>query len=237
MYGYRERIGLILPSTNTVAEQEFFRMAPEGISTHVTRVKLTATNPEGLKAMADNANRAADELMSCLSDVIVYGCTSGSFLQGVEWERQFRQSLCEQTGRPVLTTANNCHLALRALGKKKITIATPYIDPLNRAACRFYSDLGYDIVSVKGMGIEVATNIGKNPPSAIYDLGRSAVTRDTQVLFLSCTGIRSIEIVEQLEQDLGIPVFSSNIANLWAAMRTQGIGEKLAGYGSLMRLS
>lgn len=236
MYGYRERIGLILPSTNTVAEQEFFRMAPEGISTHVTRVKLTATNPEGLKAMAANARRATDEMMSCLADVILYGCTSGSFVQGVQWEAEFRQSLCEQAGRPVLTTANNCHLALQALGKKKIAIATPYIDSLNKAAYRYYSDLGYDIVNIVGLGIETATNIGKNPPHAIYRLGRSAITKDTQVLFLSCTGIRSIEVVDMLEQDLGIPVFSSNIANLWAAMRIHGITQKLDCCGSLMKL-
>lgn len=236
MYGYRERIGLILPSTNTVAEQEFFRMAPEGISTHVTRVKLTATNPEGLKAMAGNARRAVDEMMSCLSDVIIYGCTSGSFLQGVEWERKFRKELSDLAQRPVLTTAHDCELALEALGKKKIAVATPYIDSLNEAACSYFASLGYEIVSVKGLGIEVATNIGKNPPHVIYNLGKSAVTKDTELLFLSCTGIRSIEVVELLEQDLGIPVFSSNIANLWAAMRTFGIHEKLDGYGSLMKL-
>lgn len=236
MYGYRERIGLILPSTNTVAEQEFFRMAPEGISTHVTRVKLTATNPEGLKAMANNARRATDEMMSCLADVIVYGCTSGSFLQGVEWEKAFRRELCQQAGRPVLTTADNCRTALQALGKKKVAIATPYIDALNAAAYRYYTELGFEVVSMKGMGIEKATDIGKNPPHAIYNLGKSAVTKDTEVLFLSCTGIRSVEIVELLERDMGIPVFSSNIANLWAAMRTHGIREKLDGYGSLMRI-
>lgn len=237
MYGYRERIGLILPSTNTVAEQEFFRMAPEGISAHVTRVKLTATNPEGLKAMACNARRAVDEMMSCLADVIVYGCTSGSFLQGLAWEKEFRQELCRQAGRPVLTTADNCRMALAALGKEKVTIATPYIDSVNQAAYRYYSDLGYHIVSMKGLGIETSTDIGKNPPHAIYNLGRSAVTKDTQVLFLSCTGIRSMEVVDMLERDLGIPVFSSNIANLWAAMRTHGIREKLDGLGSLMRLA
>ncbi len=236
MYGYRERIGLILPSTNTVAEQEFFRMAPEGISTHVTRVKLTATNPEGLKAMAGNARRAVDEMTNCLSDVIVYGCTSGSFLQGVEWEKQFRKELSELAQRPVLTTAYNCGMALKAFGKKKIAIATPYIDSLNKAAATYFTQLGYEIVSLKGLGIEVATDIGKNPPHAIYRLGKSAVTADTELLFLSCTGIRSVEIVSMLEKDLGIPVFSSNIANIWAAMRIHGLHDKLDGYGSLLQM-
>ena len=237
MYGYRERIGMILPSTNTVAEQEFFRMAPEGISAHVTRVKLTATNPEGLAAMADNARRAVDEMMSCLSDVILYGCTSGSFLKGVEWEADFRKALCEQAGRSVLTTADNCHRALQAIGKRNISIATPYIDSLNKAAYRYYTDLGYKIVEMKGLGIETATDIGKTAPYMIYRLGRSAVTSDTEVLFLSCTGIRSIEVVQKLQDDLGIPVFSSNIANLWACMRTHGISEKLDGLGYLMQIS
>lgn len=236
MYGYRERIGLILPSTNTVAEQEFFKMAPEGVSAHVTRVKLTATNPEGLAAMALNAKRAVDEMMSCLSDVIVYGCTSGSFLKGAEWEKGFRGELSELAQRPVLTTAYNCSLALEALGKKKIAIATPYIESLNKAAYNYFTELGYDIVSMKGLGIETATDIGKNPPHAIYNLGKSAVTKDAQLLFLSCTGIRTVEVAAMLERDCGIPVFSSNIANLWAAMRTHGINEKLEGYGSLFSL-
>ncbi|MEA4912885.1 MAG: hypothetical protein VB092_09790 [Oscillospiraceae bacterium] len=236
MYGYRERIGLILPSTNTVAEQEFFRMAPEGISTHVTRVKLTATNPDSLRVMANNAERAVDEMMSCLSDVIIYGCTSGSFLQGAEWEKKFRSNLCEIAQRPVLTTAYDCLLALNAFGKKNIAIATPYIDSLNKAAYNYFSGVGYNIVSMKGLGIEAATDIGKNPPHAIYNLAKSAVTKDTELLFISCTGVRSVEIVDMLEQDLGIPVFSSNIANLWSAMRTHGLNEKLKGFGSLFNL-
>ncbi len=236
MYGYRQRIGLILPSTNTVMESELSRMVPEGISVHTTRVKLTATNPEGLTAMADNAERAVDELSSCLSDVIMYSCTSGSFLQGIEWEERFRSRLQELASVPVLTTSYACRLALEAFGRKKIAIATPYIDSLNESARRYFTDAGYEVVNMKGLGIEVATNIGKNPPHISYLLGKEVVTPDTELLFLSCTGFRTMETVELLERDLGIPVISSNGASLWAAMRAHGITDQLQGYGGLFRL-
>ncbi len=235
MYGYRQRIGLILPSTNTVMESELSRMVPEGISVHTTRVKLTATNPEGLKAMAVNAERAVDELTSCLSDVIIYGCTSGSFLQGIAWEENFRSKLQALTDASVLTTSYACRKALEAMGCKRISIATPYIESLNDAAERYFTDAGYEIVSMKGLGIEVAANIGKNPPHVSYRIGKEVVTPDTELLFLSCTGFRTMETVERLEQDLGIPVISSNGASLWAAMRAHGINEQLQGYGSLFQ--
>lgn len=235
MYGYRERIGLILPSTNTVMESELFRMAPEGISIHTTRVKLTATNPEGLKAMAQNAERAVDELKTCLTDVMIYGCTSGSFLQGMEWEEQFRLRLQELAQRPVLTTTYACRQALAAFGKKNIAIATPYIDSINQAAYRYFTGAGYNIVNLSGLGIEVSSNIGKNPPHVSYVLGRDTVTPDTELLFLSCTGFRTMENLAVLERDLGIPVISSNAASLWAAMRTHGISEELKGFGSLFQ--
>lgn len=236
MYGYRQRIGLILPSTNTVMESELSRMVPEGISVHTTRVKLTATNPEGLKAMSVNAERAVDELESCLSDVMIYGCTSGSFLQGMEWEEQFRARLQSLASAKILTTSYACRLALEAMGRRKVAIATPYIDSLNEAAKGYFTAAGYEIVNLQGLGIEVASNIGKNPPHISYRLGKEVVTPETELLFLSCTGLRTMEIVERLEQDLGIPVITSNGASLWAAMRAHGIKEQLQGYGSLFQL-
>lgn len=234
MYGYRERIGLILPSSNTAMESEFFRTCPEGVSVHTTRVLIKGlTNPECLAEMASHAERAAEELKTCLSDVMIYGCTSGSFLKGRAWEKQFCERLQQLAERPVLTTADNCVQALRAIGKRKIAIGTPYIESLNRSAYQYFTEAGFEIVHMKGLGIEVSTNIGKTAPHAIYRLGREAMAPDAEALFLSCTGIRSIEIVQQPQDDLGIPVISSNLCNLWAALRMHGLHDRLEGLGDL----
>lgn len=234
MYGYRERIGLILPACNAVTEPEFYKMSPEGIMAFATRIPLNGhINPEHLESMADYAENAAQSLRECQPDVMVYGCTSGSFLKGKEWEDQLKDRLEKVAGCPVLMTADNCLKALNVIGKRNVTIVTSYIDSVNKAASKYYSAAGYNVVSIKGLEIEDASRIGLIEPSAIYKLGKSAITAKTEVLFISCTGIRTIEIVEQLQNDIGIPVFSSNIACFWAALREHNLKDTINGFGDL----
>ncbi len=74
MYGWRLRIGLIVPLSNTTMKSEFHRMRPEGVSIHTARMKLTEVSPEALRKMAEGALRAAELLSTAEVDVIIYGC-------------------------------------------------------------------------------------------------------------------------------------------------------------------
>ena len=105
MYGWRGRIGLIIPSSNTTMESEFWRMVPEGVSIHTTRLKLLRVTVNELKEMAKNALHAAQLLATANVDVIVYGCTSGALIGGIEWEENLRKNIEEHVKIPTITTA------------------------------------------------------------------------------------------------------------------------------------
>jgi len=233
MYGWRARVGLILPSTNTVMESEFWRMVPEGVTVHTARMKLTETTPETLNTMSDHIERAADELATDKVDVIIFGCTSGSFVGGIEWESKIVKRIRNATGIAAITTSGAALKALRTFTKKRISIATPYIEELNRLEKKYFEANGFEVVSIKGLGYSDNIAIGKLSPSVTYVIAKEVVKSETEVLFISCTDFRSIELLSMLEKDIKRPVISSNQSSLWAAFKESNVDGSIEGFGSL----
>ena len=81
------RIGLLVPSSNTTMEPDFYAMAPGGVTVHTTRMRLSKVTPEALIQMAEDTERAAGLLADAGVEIIVYGCTTGSLVGGAEWEK------------------------------------------------------------------------------------------------------------------------------------------------------
>lgn len=233
MYGWRAKIGLMIPSINTIMEPETWAMAPEGVSVHTSRLYLITTNAEKLGEMADQTERSAKELGSAECDVIVYGCTSGSFIHGMEWESNLQKKIAETAGCKAITTSGALLKALECFDVKKISIVSPYIQELVDLEDRFFTSMGYEVVSAEGLGYDSGLAMDKVTPEANYAYAKNAVRPDTELLIISCTDFRSIEIIKRLEIDLGIPVITSNQVSLWAALREVGIKDNLSGYGSL----
>ncbi len=237
MYGWRARIGLIIPSSNTTMEPEFWKMAPEGVSIHTSRVRLVEVTPEALKLMAAEAARAAEELATAEVDVVVYGCTSGSLLDGIEWEERLRREIRERAGVEAITTAQAVVEALKALGVRRVAVATPYVDEINAKEKAFLERSGFTVVRIKGLGIVRNTDIGRQPPWVAYRLAKEVAREagpSVDGVFISCTNFRTIEVIEPLEAELQLPVVSSNTASMRLALRTLGIRDRL-GYGRLLR--
>jgi maleate isomerase len=218
-------------------EPEFWRMAPEGVSVHTSRVRLSEVTPEALRLMASEAVRAAEELATADVNVIVYGCTSGSLLEGVEWEERLRREIRERAGVEAITTAQAVVEALRALGVRRVAVATPYIDEINSRERSFLERSGFSVVRIRGLGIVRNTDIGRQPPWVAYRLAKEVAReagRSADGVFISCTNLRTIEVIELLEAELQLPVVSSNTASMWLALRTLGIRDRLS-YGRLLR--
>jgi maleate isomerase len=218
-------------------EPEFWRMAPEGVSVHTSRVRLSEVTPEALRLMASEVVRAAEELATAEVNVIVYGCTSGSLLEGVEWEERLRREIRERAGVEAITTAQAVVEALRALGIRRVAVATPYIDEINSRERSFLERSGFTVVRIRGLGIVRNTDIGRQPPWVAYRLAKEVAReagRSADGVFISCTNFRTIEVIELLESELQLPVVSSNTASMWLALRTLGIRDRLS-YGRLLR--
>jgi len=224
MFGWRGRIGLMLPSNNTVMQQEFSRAVPEGVSVQSARLgPIRTTAAEELIKMSDHAERAAEELACCDVDVIVYGCTSGSFVKGPEFEEKLTKRIYKVSKIPSFTTSKAMVEALRAVNAKKITVASPYPQHLEVAEKQFLEKHGFEVLNMEGLGIVKSTDIGRLPPHKSYELGKKVDSPDADTLFISCTDFRTFEIIPPLEKDIGKPVISSNQASLWMALTTLNV--------------
>ena len=238
-FGWRARLGLIKPSRGWTPEHEWPRMLPRGVSYLVARMPLAATTPEELLKMGEHAMQAAQLLASASVDLLCYGCTVETILQGIQYDKTLTDELTSATGIPAITMAGAVIEALKELRARRIAIVTPYIEELNRLEKAFMESIGFEVVYEKGLGISDTAKIGELPLSTVYRLGREALKAapEADVLFLSCGNMRTIEVLSVLERDTGKPAISSNQALVWASLRAAGVNEPIYGFGSLLERS
>ncbi|MEM2793988.1 MAG: aspartate/glutamate racemase family protein, partial [Candidatus Methanomethylicia archaeon] len=214
---------------------EFYRMAPEGVSIHTARMRLVEAIPEELMEMEKYSEKAARELMDADVNILVYGCTTGSLIGGLDFDLKLAGRLESISRLPVVATATAVVEALRELKIKKIIVATPYIDSLNVKEKEFLEGRGFKVINIKGLNIRRNTEIGRQNPITAYKLVREIFTQEAEGIFVSCTNFRTIEVIELVEKDFGRPVVTSNQATMWATLRKLGIHESITGYGKLLR--
>jgi arylmalonate decarboxylase len=236
-YGWRGKIGLITPSPNNVNEPEWARLVPPGVAIHTSRVLLSGPMTlESYNDMARDLTRAARELSHAECDIVAFGCTSGSFLCPIE---QLTASISERTGTPAIVTAGAVVMALRKLGVRKIAMATPYLDYVNKREVEFLQGYGFEVTRCHGLNLghnhAERRSMGHIPPQAFYRLASEIDSPDAEAIFLSCANIATIDVIEDIEKALGKPVVTSNVGCLWACLRILGINSSVAGYGRLMR--
>ncbi len=230
------RIGVILPSVNTTLEPEYAWIAPAGVSFHVARVMLRETTPEGLRAMNEGVAAAADLLASVTPDVVAYACTSGSFVDGRDALARQIADIRARVGCPVVATSQAMVEALRELAVGRVALATPYLDPVNVAERAFLASHGFEVTSMRGLGLS-GKAIREVPPERVADLVRIADSPAAQAIFVSCTDFRALEVVDALERELGKPVLTSNQVTLWAILRALGRKQPIPGFGQLLTRS
>lgn len=227
--GIRARIGIIHLST-AMMDHEFWEMAPEGVSIFCTRLRGHPPDIEGLKD-------ATKDLIECKPNSVLYGCTSGSFGPGPEWNDLLIKTMEEVAGVPATTNSQGVVEALKALGAKKVSVSTPYDEEYNRKLKFFLEAKGFTITSMK-LNPERLDDYGKFllPPEQAYQLAKGTYTPDADVHFISCAGWRTLPIIEKLENDIGRPVISSVQAVMWHALKLAGLDIKMEGKGKLLQI-
>lgn len=230
MFGSRARIGLIVPSTNSVVEPELQGHAPEGVAFYATRVPVAevateAEKVDSLLAMHDRLPAAAAELGSLGPDALAYACTSGSFLGGRDVDAETCASLRAASGVPAYTTSTAVTAALRALGARRLAVVTPYVAPVAAGAVTYLAQTGFEVVGRADLGLLSNLEKGRLPVSASEELVRQVDLAGVDAVMISCTNWRTIDRLAVLERDLGVPVVSSNLATMWAGLRLAGIAD------------
>jgi maleate isomerase len=234
-YGSRARLGMLLPSGNAAAEAQFNAMLPAGVSLHTTRLKLTGSRDEELLAMADRVEEAASLVADACADLILFHCTAVS-TWSVEMDRALPARITAATNVPATATSRALMAALKALNARKVVMVTPYIEATNKRETAFLEAHQITVLKEFGLGISQAKDMISVEPGEWYRLVRANAHPDADAYFISCTAVRSLEVIEDLERDLGRPVVTSNQVAVWHSLRTMGLQDRLAGFGQLLDL-
>ena len=235
--GWRARIGVIVPPSNTVNETEFNRLKPDGVTFHFTRSPLHPDPAaDDFTEMMQDLDRACGELAACAVDLVAYGCTSGSMACPAD---RLLGKLRQVSGVEGISTAGAILAALEALSVERTAMATPYTEETNAHEAAYLAAHGIEVVAASGLGLNTSLaniqRISRVAPKAVFDHAMAVDRPEAQALLICCTDFNTVDAVEPLEQALGKPVVTSNAATLWAALRALGIDDPIAGCGRLLR--
>ncbi|MGW3623994.1 maleate cis-trans isomerase family protein [Streptomyces sp. NPDC000880] len=233
-YGRRLRLGILIPSGNTVAEPQINTMLPAGVAAHYTRLRLTGSSDAELEAMLAGLDTAVQLLADARPDLLVFHCTAvttASAGAGTEIAERMRRL----TGIPSIATSHALESAFAALGTSKLVLLSPYVPAVHAREIEYLRATGLEVVAEDSLGINTNTEMAALPPEQLYDFAVRNRDPAAEAYFLSCTALRSAEVIEDLEAELGRPVVTSNQAMVWHALRTGDIPDRVPGFGELLR--
>src|SRR5712692_9443016 len=210
------RIGLIIPSVNSMSEPQFNRFAPAGLAVHVTRARVAGQWKRPLPAMADEIATSAKLLSDVAPDLIVFHCTDTSMTQGPQGEGRILDIVRDASGIEAVATSRLVLEALQALGLKKLVLLSPYRS--NQAVIDYLKATGFTVAHDVALGLN-ALEFAKVTPGEWTELARNHARPEADGIFLSCTNTTQIEAIADIEGALGKPVVNSNQAVLWSCVK------------------
>lgn len=237
MKGWRARIGFLVPPGNPTVEPEMYGLCPPGVSMHFTR--LHAEGPTGTHVGQDERNLsqvaslpAAVKLLAMVSpQVIVLAHTATSYTLGQAREAALVAEMEALTGARFITAFGSTLAALEFLGCRRIAYGTPYSEATTLQGKRHLEAHGIEVVSHGALAH--VRNIYEETEERAYAIARAVDRPEAQAVFLSGTGMPTIEAIQALEDDLGKPVISAASAMAWNALRLTGVKHARPGYGRL----
>ena len=222
--GQEVSIGVVVPFDFSL-DWEYWKYLPPEVELHFTRTPHV--NGQVGVALAKAlwrptvAVKATKSLLPVNPRVVLYACSSGSFVKGVAGERELRAAMAE-TGVPRVVTSSSAMVdALRMTGRQKVAVVSPYTERLTSLLVDFLEEAELDVTSANFLGL----NRGMSTVSkaTIADLVHQADDdTEAEAVFVSCTALRTYGIVAQLERELERPVFTANQVSLWAALLAAG---------------
>jgi maleate isomerase len=216
-------IGIVAPF-DLALDRELWRWTPDAVSLYLTRTPAL-DGPVGVglaEHLADLEVIAAGAAEVAVADpgVTAYLCTSASFVAGVAGEARLREAMIRGGARRALTTSGALLEALAALRVERVAIATPYDRALTERLESFLAEAGVATTGSAYLGL--GADIWRVSADSVMALARAVPRGGAEALVLSCTNLRSYDVIAPLERALGIPVVSANLATMWAALRAVG---------------
>jgi len=231
-------IGFVVPSAEDKVPDEGLQMYP--LARFVPRgVGVRSLTPEGYAAAFDAILPAAEHLAAKDVDAIMVIGTSLTFYRGPEAHDRLLEQLRTRTGLPVSTMSQAIVDGLRAVGARRVAVATAYSDVVNRRLKELIAAAGIETLSLECFNILEFGGPGPKSEADIIALSDTAVARapGAEGILISCGGLKTLGVAKPLEDRHGIPVVSSTPAAFWAAMRLVGESGQISGYGRMLERS
>ena len=228
------RIGVLVPSSNSVQEADFWRALPPGFTLHVARMGLSNVEADSTLRIVQEIEAESKKLADADVDLIVFAATAPSSRNGIGYDRELIKRISAASGKPATTAATALIAALRTLGAKTVVLAAPWSEAINQTAAAFIEANGVKVLAQGALGLVRNLEIGLLDPQTAFDVGRRVNRQAADAVMLACGNWSTFSIVDKLEHDLGKPVLTTNQVSLWHALKMMGT-RPLDGPGVLLR--
>jgi maleate isomerase len=230
------RVGLVALDSDVATEWDFHAMLPDDAAFYTSRIHcFNPITVENLRKLGPQVSAATKLLIPGQRlDVVAYSCTSGTVAFGYdEIAAQIRAG-----GRPdatVVTPITAAIAGFERLGIKKVSLLTPYVDSVNQAMRGFLEEHGIEVLNIGSFCLDDDIEMAELSPEAIHQAALEVCSPDADALFISCTAIRAVEVIERTELALGKPVLSAIQSLFWQSIRAAGYTLPIEGFGQLLR--
>lgn len=240
--GWRAKLAVVAPSTNTSVQPEYDAMRPRGVTNHFSRIAIPdsrVTDDASFLAMLETirvaTDAAVDVAMSMGPDDLVMGMSAETFWDGAEGAERMHAGLQARTGLKVAMGSHACDAALAKFGQiKRISIITPYM-PVGDAQVRgYFEDCGYEVAAIKGLRCASPMLIAHESARTLKRAVEEVDDPSVEAVVQCGTNLAFARVAAMAEFWLEKPVIAINAATYWWALRSNGIEDKVPGFGALL---
>lgn len=239
---FRKKIGIVVPSTNTVVGPESEALRPRGVTNHVARLtiqqKPIEANEQGylahVQGMRDGIGPAIDQVMTCAPDHVIMGVAIEAFTGRVAGGDALQQSLSERAGVGVSMGSTAATAALRKFGAKRIAVVTPHQPKGDEIVQTYLVEAGFDVVRLFGMKCASPFAIAEVQPPALRNILRELDGDDIDAILQVGTNLAAGAVAAEAERWFGKPVLAMNVVTYWDALRRCGIEDRVYGHGRVL---
>jgi maleate isomerase len=239
--GYRLKLGVIGPATNTIVQPDFEMMRPAGVTNHYSRISVQdadnvtdATFVAATTLIGDNTLDAVRGVMPCHPNHMVMGMSAVTFYGGVEGAKRFAGGIEAVSGVGATVGSLALAQALNAFdGVKRVAFLSPYFPSANRAVTQFLDESGFTVVRDIPLQVTRWTAIAEVQEPRLVDTLRRLDSDDVDAIVQVGTNLSMVKLAASAERWLSKPVIAINTATYWAALRACGVTDPVIGLGRL----
>ena len=230
------KVGLLALSTDLTIESDFQSICQKlPLDLFVNRIhNENPLTKENLLKMYDQIEPITENILPGQKiNTVAYGCTSGTIAIG---EDKVKEKV--QLAKPdcyVTTPITSAIKAFKEMEVKKIALFTPYPESVNKTILEYFNKKNINIISFNTFNIDSDEDIGKVDSKYLLETLIKLDTNDADALFISCTALPALEIIDEVEKKIGKIVLSSNQTLIWDTLRSVGYKSSVQGYGKLLR--